>query len=225
MSKFCSGCGNELPDEARFCGKCGSFFEEWEGLPYSDGEADRIHFPVKNNKKPIIIGAVVGAVALIVVLILVFSGGGPESAIDNMIAYTEGDVDVLEDLAPEQYWEYYEMEKGKSVDELIEEKRMRLEEHKSNSDYSSVDYEVVDETPLSELKIRKLNEYFVEEYEFEEDSVSEGCTLKYKIFVTVDGERELVETNKHTVLKIDGDWYLVYVSFDGSGVRDVDFAY
>jgi len=230
MSKFCKSCGNELPDDASFCGSCGSMCEaaapaEPVGYaPAPEGtEGYGYPMPENKNKKPIIIGAIAGGVVLVVVLlILLLSGGGPESALDNMVDYSQGDFDVLEDLAPEQYWDYYEEKKGESVDELIEKTEKQYEAYAEMMAEVDYDYEVLEEEELSESQIRAINEYLVEEYGFEKDSVSEGCELKYEITASTGGKSN-TETETGTFLEIDGDWYIVNVDFEGDEVDYISF--
>lgn len=107
MSKFCSNCGNQLPDEANVCTKCGKVLAEvpvqpQQTVPVQDtppvqpnndyySQAPAFAQPVSNpngfanklktDKKfmGIIIGAVAAIVAVVIILILLLGGGSGDN--------------------------------------------------------------------------------------------------------------------------------------------------
>lgn len=224
MSKFCKSCGSEMPDNIAFCGVCGTALnapEEPTAQPFANGDYNAPVGGAQKNKKPLILGAAIGGAVIVAVLLVLFLiGSGPESALDKMVDYTTGDVDVLEDLAPKAYWDYVEMCEGESVEELIEEARSDMEEY--GGMYESVEYDVLDEKDISDLKIRKINEYLVEKYGFEADAVEDACELTYSIFAVEENDTDS-ETNTDIIVKIDGEWYIARATFDDGELEWFDF--
>ena len=127
---FCPNCGTQLPDEAAFCGSCGTRLNVQPApqpapqpqedpaypqpsytpyppvggeIPYQEPEA-----PKKNNM-PKLIGMIAAAVAVVILLVVVFGGGGsnsPEGVVEKFYdAVLSGDFADAEDCVHPNMWE------------------------------------------------------------------------------------------------------------------------
>jgi hypothetical protein len=80
MSRYCSSCGSIIIENASFCNKCGTKFEE--NLVQPQTVAPMISPPKKSNMKLIsIIAVIIVVVILVAVVLLLFMGGGDENKI------------------------------------------------------------------------------------------------------------------------------------------------
>lgn len=229
MSKFCGNCGTELQDDAVQCFNCGfnvapppaqSVNNDQNLTPgekianFTKDKAVWLFGKMKSDKKltGIILGSLVGVVAVIVALCLIF-GGGYETAIDNYVdAMYYGDVDAFFDSQPDVLLEKQLDEQGITESKYKEQVESLLEvTHKTvittyGEDFD-VDYEVTYEKEIEGDDFEELLD------ELKGEGVPKKSVSKaYKIEVefTIDGDKKDDTIDREFVVaKIDGDWFIV----------------
>lgn len=210
---FCPKCGKPFEENAANCAFCGARNPE---VPASTNpKVNEIVNKARSlNKKNIAIlaGAVV-VVVLAIILISSIAGNGYKKAIDNFFAVTvEGDVDKLEKLAPEEFWEELEetfdvklKDIKKNVEEEFEATFESLED-----DYGKnikVKYKVLDKEELDEDDLDEIKDILKDSYGIAKKSVKAGYEVE--IEATIKGkDDEDTDEQDMTIIKIDGDWYI-----------------
>jgi|GEM_PF-2413181 hypothetical protein len=136
MSKHCEHCGKELADECEFCDSCGT-------LQTGAADAPRGLLRVKFTA-PKIIFCVIAVAALVGLFLLgrdlnrdIYEGGGFESALDNVVAVSNGKVSRTKSLAPREYWERLAIESDFVIDEYIAGIESEAEESRKAAESST----------------------------------------------------------------------------------------
>jgi len=239
MSKFCKNCGAELADTAAFCKECGSsvannitveasqtktpyasesgtgsYTYEIPAVEENSNFVDKIN---NKDRKTFLILACVGlALVLCVVFVVVFSGGGSsaEEAFDKYIKVVyNGDVDLIEELAPEAYWEHAKDEydiKVKDVNEYYEdefEKDMDKWEDKFG-DNIDVSYEIIGTDTVSESKLDKIKSSLKSSGISKKD-IEDAVELEVEITIKGDDDEDSAELECYAV-QISGEWYICH---------------
>lgn len=178
-----------------------------------------------NPKLLIIGGAVVAAVVIVVIVLSLVLGGGPEKALDNWMAIYSGDVSKIEDMFPEEYWNYVAREEEMSRFELMAELRENLIELREDmkdefgSNYR-VSYEILDKEDVDKVTLQKIG-VALARYGIKPSAVKEACNMQVLLSIQGSGViRGSDDSNMNvasiSAVKIDSDWYLIrYYEHDG----------
>ena len=229
MSKFCGNCGAQLPDDAFVCGMCGvsvtsqttpnqtpnpTYNPAPQAAPVQQASASGKSFmttvknkcgeflaKMKSDRKfmTLVIAIAAGTVTLLTVLIIVLcSLGGYESAISNKIEASRGDYDAYIDSYPEAYWEDHDDDEFYYIyDDLIDEL----------DDYD-IDFEVVDEDEIVGAELTYLKSNLRESWGVSKKDITKAYNVEVLMCTEID-EEDHYELESMTVVKIDGDWYVV----------------
>lgn len=227
---FCKNCGQstasqEAPTEAApevqacGCDECnGECVQDDLAAENETGVAGAVNGfigKVKNKDKNalLIVGGAVLALILIVVLVFVFSGSSSKDAIDNYFnVVVEGNIDDIEDLAPEAYWEYVEEEYDMDVDDVIDYLGDDFIDNMLDTWEDSVgkdvkfSYDITDDDEISDSKLDKIKDVLKENYGIAKKDVDEAIEYEIEVVVKGDDDEEDFE-EKVLVVEIDGDWY------------------
>lgn len=215
MSKFCRQCGAQLEDDAVKCEACGYELVKPEAAAQPEGENTQAPAANKLNNKMIgiIAGAAAALVVLIVVLVLVFSGGGYKKSIDTYIkALTTGDSDLIEALAPEEYWDYMAEKSVVSTNKVVSAYAKTYDTYNDKLEDTfgkdlRITYKITDEDSLSKSQLNNIRDTVNGTYDIANKSVTEGYELELE--VTFQGKKdERSQEATVYVVKIDGKWYL-----------------
>lgn len=210
---FCPKCGKPFEENASNCAYCGA---KNPAAPAAvNPKVNEIVNKAKSlNKKNVVILA--GAVVAVIVVIALLSsllGGGYKKAIDNFFDFTvEGDVDKLEDLAPEDFWEELEDEydvKMKDIkDSLEEEFEAQLENLEDEYGKNiKVKYKVIEKEKMDEDDLDDLKDMLKENYGIAKKSVKKA--LEVEVEATIKGkDDEDTEEQDMVIVKIGNKWYL-----------------
>ena len=179
---------------------------------FANGLVNRCKADKKFLYQCIGIGAAV-VVVLVVLLALVFGGnGGMTKPIDNMIAVTfKGKVEKIKDMAPAEYWEWYEDEYDMDIDDIIEEAEDEFDDmmdyyEEEYGDNVRVSYKVKDKKKLSDKKLEGIAEALADRYDLDEDKFTEAYELE--IEMTIKGSEDDDEDDaEFSVIKYKGKWY------------------
>ena len=228
MSKFCGNCGTELQDDAVQCYNCGfnvappqqtdnnsNDLTPGEKIAnFTKDTAVWLFGKMKSDKKltGIVLGAVVGVIAVIVALCLIF-GGGYETAIDKYVdAMYYADVDAFFDSQPDILVQKELDDLGLSESKYKDQLESLLEiTHKTviatyGEDFD-IDYEVTYEKEVEGDDFEELLD------ELKDEGVPKKSVSKaYKIEVefSIDGDKKDDTLDREFVVaKIDGDWFIV----------------
>lgn len=216
MSKFCEECGSPLEENASFCENCGTAVPQEVAAPAGNVFTKFVDRLKSDKKFAIIVGGIAVALVLVIVLICVFAGGGSSysKALDNYFAVMgKGETKKIEALAPPEYWEYLEDEEDQDMDDVIDSFEDYWDEY---SDYMEdeygknikISYEILDEKELSEKKLEGIGEALEDTYDIDAKDVTAGYDLELE--VTIKGsEDDDSEETEMSVVKINGDWYVI----------------
>lgn len=168
-----------------------------------------------NPKMWIAPGAIaVGVIALIVVLVILLTGNKYTTALDNYIEVSfKGNANKIELLAPKEYWEYYEEESGKSLDDLKEEFEDNWDDLMDSMEdrYGKnikVTYEITDEDKLSERKMKKIAEALEDQYDIDPKSVTDGYKVDADLKIK-GSEDDDEDEGTFNIIKVGGRWYMI----------------
>ena len=137
-----------------------------------------------------------------------------------------GKTELLEDLAPEDYWDYLEEERDTDFDEIQENlDKMYADfeeecEEKFGDNYK-VKYKITSKSEISKSKLKKIAKSLKDSYDIKASAVTKGYKLKLEISISGSEDEEEEKVNAY-VLKIDGKWYVAQVTESGDSYY-VDF--
>lgn len=153
-------------------------------------------------------------VALILLIALVSSGSGMTKPIDTLIDVTfKGKVAKIKDLAPAEYWDWYEDEYDADIDDVIDEAEDSFDDmmeyyEEQYGDNIRVTYKVDSKKELSKRKLEGIAEALADKYDLNEDKVTAGYELDVEM--VVKGSEDEDDTDSEiTVIKYNGKWYAV----------------
>lgn len=234
MSKICENCGREIPDESGICEECGAFQMSEEerrgaGRLKVKPTVAKIIFAV------IVIGALVGLIFLSNDLNRdIYEGGGFESALDNLISFSNGKTSKLKSLAPAGFWEAKKAE-GFDIEEYIADAGSETETDDTADVAADTDGFVTETETASETetetgheaeteKVLKWSYRIVSNEEADEALVGKLdaqvrslcgseeplVTEAYKVdcdFILGDREDGEVEQKRFFIVRIGDNWY------------------
>lgn len=161
------------------------------------------------------IGITAAAVVVVIVLLsLIFGGGGYTAPIDALIDVTfEGKAKKIKDLAPADYWEWYEEEYDEDIDEIIDEAEDDFDSmldylEEMYGDNIRVSYKVKDKKALSDRRLEGIAESLADKYDLDEDKFTAGYELELEMTIKGSEGKDEDETEV-TVIKYKGKWYAV----------------
>ena len=195
---FCPKCGNSLPDDAAFCGACGTQL----------ASATPVQKPkVQVKKSWIAIGAAVLVVALVVVLCVTLIGGN--SAKGVLEKYLDG-VTGFDGAA---IWENASVRvHGCDTKEecVAEQKEMKtqMESYSSMLGGMKTTYKITEETPVS---LSSLSSSMVSSIEAERAAtVTEAVEFTVEVSVSIGSSSAMNQTQTMSMLVVKvGDMWLV----------------
>lgn len=162
--------------------------------------------------------SIFGCLLMLAVVIGFF--GTYDKALDNYFSvYVSGKDGRIKRLAPAQYWEWLEQEKGITVDEVRENfaatfPKKQAELEKTVGEKVKYTYSIKNESKLKDQKLKDLSDSF-ERYGIEEDDIKEAYQVN--LSVTYSGsKRSVTKNNSGYVVKISGNWYLYWDQDDGT---------
>lgn len=214
----CKICGAALPENAKFCGKCGAKFG---AVP---APIEPKPMPVQpRSKKPLII-AVAVILALITIGLVIFlcsddddrdskrskKSNDAESVAEeyvNIVFCGDGDANDLIELFHPDVVSIVLDDLGVSkkariadINDYLDEMQEELEDE----DVEITEVEVRSVKDLSDDEFEDLEEYYDDAFDL---TIDEAKFVKIRIYADVDGEED-TENEDLIVVKIDGDYYL-----------------
>lgn len=167
----------------------------------------------KDKNTLLITSGVLLGVIILFVLAIALSGGGYEDAVDNYMKVAfKGKAGLIEDLAPEAYWEYVEDKydlKLKKIEEIYEEDVYDsfMDENETDVGYDiSISYDIKDTDELSESKLDYIKDTLKDRYDIPRKSVEDAIEIEIEAVIEGDDDEEEEEITLYAV-EIDGEWY------------------
>ena len=235
MHKQCVICGIEIDEGVAVCPKCGmqnpTEIPEFQVIPK---QTPTVSKKAKEKVLPFILGGAAVVIVAVVVLVIVLFGGATDPApppaptlIDNCLALMNGNLDVLEQMAPDEYWEFVaRVPWNKTKDEYLAMEKESYTKHFSNRDklYNSfkVTGEIISEADMNENTLQKTAETLFFYYGISKSSVTAGKELTVQWSITTSNNSWKALPEVLSAVKIDGVWYLVYHRDDGDYL-ELDF--
>lgn len=183
--------------------------------------------PASSNsakKNPLFLWLGIGGAALVTVLLIVLLvtslvGEPYKSTIDDYFnVYFYGAYEKMEDLAPEEYWDYLEESYGTTVDDAIAYYEdysvydMLLSELEAEyGDDLRFSYKIVHEAELSERKLNVIKDGLKDNYDIPKRTVKKAYELELEVTVSGSEDEDMEETEL-IVVNIDNDWYVTSAS-------------
>lgn len=138
----------------------------------------------------------------------------PEAALEDYIeAYFYGDVDLIENLAPEDFWEYAEDEfnvKIKDVKKKFKNELYGQISYVFENEYGEnikVLHDVIEITEFSSSKFEEIKKTLTSKYDISEKDVKEAVEIEVELTIKGDDD-EITDNITFCSVKIDGSWYM-----------------
>ena len=203
----CSHCGKLLAQDDSFCSGCGRAIKEKAKKGRSLGVGRIIG-----------IAAALAVLAVVIIAIVQLSTNTPKYVAKSHIeAVLSGDAEaVLDSYPPEvvegimdrELWTDYEMEA--EIDEELDKIRTKI--IKSYGKNWTKELEVLEVTGSNSDKVQSVEERYEQYYGVEID-IEDRNTVLVEVYIEGGGDWDL-ETIEVPVLKIDGKWYVDFISCD-----------
>lgn len=213
---FCPKCGKPFEDNASNCAFCGA---KNPAVPTTVNPkiSDMVNKAKNLNKKNITIIAC-AALALVLVIVIISSilGNSYKKAIDNFFDFTvKCEIDKLEKLAPEDFWDKLEKDKDIDLDEIKEELEERFDgELEELEDYYGknlkVKYKVLEKEVMDEDDLDDLKDNLKDTYGIKKRSVQKALEVEVEATIKGRDDEDTMEQDM-IIVKIDGDWYITTV--------------
>ena len=234
---FCAKCGQQIPDDSKFCEFCGASFEESAGDQGSAANAspvDAIKNNVndfvngkKNDKQLLIIGAVaVVALLLIFVVVNAVFGSSPKKTLKKYIkGAAEMDFkDVWNStLSAKNAQKKLDVYDEDDYEDAYDEAKDAFDEAKEEMEDEDVEVKVKVDIKDVE-KIGKSDREFewacewLEDQDYDSDKVKKFAIVKARVKLTYyeDGDKEGTEreTTEYLLVKLGGSWYVTDLTSD-----------
>lgn len=230
MSQFCKNCGSLIDDNELFCNNCGT---------------QDVAACVKVKKSKVVASIlIVVSVAIVVLCIAFFSGIFSNKRTEDKISeeqYSyndvldcfidvgfEGEIDGLQDLAPQEYWNVLEDKRGMDFDEYKEiyevtlKEQQELREDKYGKDVV-VRFNENEKGYYSESNREKIVNAINEEYGIEKNLVEDVIIVKGE-WIVEGSKNKRVSDGELKFVAIDGKWYMIKFYYTDTIDFGVDFA-
>lgn len=232
---YCRNCGKKLSGTEKFCTECLRPLAQATPIAESGAVASGSVSTNKSKKRKIIIGIIIAAVIIIaaaIVLAITLSRDNENEKSDdgyeNLIAkyiniyyYQSWKESDIRPLAPDIMWEDWVDSDESGIDEMFENWEENNEDYyeEYNEKYDvNVDYEITQEVELSDDELQALCDELEDYYDANYPEFDEGYSFKLKIEGEISSKggtvqigRQIDDTENLIAVKIDGEWYLVYV--------------
>lgn len=216
---YCKNCGTNNPDNVRFCKECGEVMNPHvPAIGQTGGSHSRLSF----SKKYVV--AAVAAVVIVVLAIVLFGSGKQGNASYKAVVnqffksvYKTADAEAFFDLIPDEVINYtIEDEDYYDLDEMVDDFQYELDDlhddfYETLGRGWSVSSKIVDAQDFTDRELRELNRDYRDKLETDVN-ISAAKVVEVELTVKVDDyeESDDIEIN---VIKIDGKWYLDFMSF------------
>ena len=228
MAKFCTNCGKQNEDASAFCFNCGSPLQAPEAQPVVEeqtpvieqtvetGEAkqediksrlkiDKLLAMLKAYKSVLMIigGAAIAAIVAVIVISAIFPS--PKAVVKKyMKGFESENAKMIVSCMPDFFWDNDKDEK----EEMIEE----LDDYLDYIDFDSFSFEIKKVKNFDDDEIEEWEEE-LESYEswydeFDADDVKNFKSVKVKVTVKMDGEKDSTIT-EIILIKYKGQWKIL----------------
>ncbi|MCB7303936.1 zinc-ribbon domain-containing protein [Bariatricus massiliensis] len=214
---FCSKCGQEIKEGARFCPKCGNPINSGETYGKAGGthqgyQGENRQNPgteMTRNKKPPYraIGVLLIAVIICVLFVKgIFFKNTYETPLKNMVKAIESqDIQGVLSILPPKLLEVAEEKSGMDIDELLDSVGSGvLDEFTDERGDVHINYKITDVTDMTDEEIQDIEQYFQGYL----GDIKEGKKLNFSYQVKMDEHEEDEGEEGIEVIKIDGKWYI-----------------
>lgn len=171
-------------------------------------------FKKTDEKILIAIGAGALAFILVVVLLVYNFRNTYKTPIDNLIDVSfYAKAGKLDDLAPKEYWEWYEDEYDKDLKDLKDDIKDNADDLKDEfkDEYGKnykVKYKITDKDKLDKDDLEELAERISDKYDIKERKIKKAYELEIEITIKGSEDKDESEMTVYSV-KIGSKWYLV----------------
>ena len=215
---YCTKCGKQNEDNAKFCVACGEKLDGTQGqsTAYQMGINMPYQAKKKSHKK-----AVIGITVVAVILILIISAGtsgsgrGYEETVDKYLtAQFDGDAEAVFEMIPEKAVDYLAEEADYDKDEMIQEVNKSLKKQMNQIDkYLGNDWEISYEiTETEDVKGDNLSDL---KNDYKDMGIDLSAAKKITIEITIKaGDTETDTSMNIGVIETGGSWYIDITSVE-----------
>ena len=228
MAKFCTNCGKQNEETSAFCSNCGSPLQAPASQPVSEQQAPDIEQSVDTSEvkkkdlksmlkvenlltmlkvhklKAMFIG---GAALAVIVAVIVINAlfPSPKAVVNKYVkGFESGNAKMIVNCMPDFFWDNDKDEKEETIDDL--------DDYLDYLDFDSFSYKIKKVKDLDDDEIEELEEE-LEDYErwydeFDADDVTDFKSVRVKMTVKIDGEKES-ETTEFILIKYKGQWKIL----------------
>lgn len=220
---YCKYCGEQNPDHAMFCKKCGKKLNEEkkadpvmkDGMGYSSNIPES---PKKSIKvRPSVVVIIAAVLIVIVAATQLFGGRSYKKTVDMFItSIMQGDGKTLLKVIPEDLIEYGMKEDGITSRTALEEE---LEDAIGNPEESlkevygddwSYSYKIVDTENFTSDELKDLKEEY--HTELPDMKIKAAKRITIELSVKLGDEEEQSDTIDFSLIKIGRSWYIDFSS-------------
>ena len=234
MNKKCVLCGIELDETVTVCPKCGI------RNPTKKPDFPAISQPEASPKKkpkilPFFLAGAVVVVLVATLLLLGLFDNNPtappkqpttfETLLDNALAFWNGKSEVLESLAPPEYWESgarrYNCTKEQYIN--IMDRDLAIQ-HKSNNPNGDIIHtgKILSTNEMSDQILQEISVTLATRYGISESSISAGKELSVQIQRISLEETITLQLTTLYAIEINNIWYLL-INFGAGETLNVAF--
>lgn len=249
MAKFCTKCGAQLDDGTVFCTVCGEKLDAnvnnqtaqaVTNQPADQGDKSMLDSfkenvnmeTVKNFKNNpnfnLIVGAgvvVVAAIVVIALLVSLIGGGGYKGAISDyfnaienadgkklMNTYPKFAIKAMEDdLDDDEDIKDYFNDRADGLQDSLKEEYGKIK---------SISYKITDKDELSDKRLKLLKTAIKSQFDTKKVKVTKGYEVELDVKIKGKDSKDTV-TYEGVVVKANGDWFVMYMADEDSGLTDL----
>lgn len=215
---FCDKCGNNNPNDAKFCEACGNPITSPQAPTAPTAPMGGTYYPPAPAKPSgsnpagkiiaiiIAIAVIAAAVFGVVKLVGCVTGGGVEAPVKNFVKFiNNGDTDALLKAFPESYTKDME-DYLKDVDAMM----LRMMEQEYGDDYK-VSYKITDKKKIDKDDLKDIEDEeneMLESLDIDKIEIKDGYELEVELKVK-GSEDEDEDELEISVYKVDGRWCFI----------------
>lgn len=213
---YCKHCGTLLEEDAKVCPFCGKTVELSAPKPEPTESPVAESAPVQKaapkklqiSARTLLIG--IGAIALVAVIMIItvcIQYFAPVPAVERFEALKNKDYDVLESLAPAEFWEAM-APSNQTAEQYIDKRKDFLKRSMASTSTGTLQFDIVDREATPSEDLDKIKDILQERYNISPSRVKAGQNLILKVTESHTDSLYSICEMYEIAIQIDSDWYL-----------------
>lgn len=216
MIHYCKHCGTLLEKDAKVCPFCGKTVELSAPKPEPTEPPVAESAPVQKaapkklqiSAKALLIGIGVITFAMVIAIVIVcVQYFAPIPAVERFEALKNKDYDVLESLAPAEFWEAM-APSNQTAEQYIDKRKDYLKRSMAFTSTGTLKFDIVDREATPNEDLDRIKDILQEHYGISPNRVKVGQNLILKVTQSVTDSLHSVSEMYVIAIQIDSTWYL-----------------